>query len=137
MSSDPALAAAQAARASRLAGKPMTVDEQIDRALTVVLSADAVGPDARDKLRGILKHYAKDAHPFRACVRDNMKRFGPGRTEKVCATLKDVIRGTTRWRNVEASDDPDDSMPELTEEERREILTSLSDEDFAALEKVV
>jgi hypothetical protein len=32
------------------------------------------------------------------CVRDNMKRFGPGRTEAVCATLKDILRGTTKWR---------------------------------------
>ena len=27
-----------------------------------------------------------------------MKRFGPGRTERVCAVLKDIIRGTTHWR---------------------------------------
>ena len=75
------------------------LEEEIDRRLDVYLSSADVGPDARAHLRGILKHYAKSPHPFRACVRDNMKRFGPGRTEKVCATLKDMIRGTTRWRH--------------------------------------
>lgn len=56
-----------------------------------------VGPEARNRLKGILKHYAKMPHPFTACVRDNRKRFGE-RTEAVCAVLKDIIRGTTKWR---------------------------------------
>jgi hypothetical protein len=60
-------------------------------------NAAQVGPRARWKLRGILKHYAKKLHPFAACVRDNRKRFGP-RTEGVCAVVKDLIRGTTHWR---------------------------------------
>lgn len=72
---------------------------ELDRRLDVALSeADTVGPDARHKLRALLRFYAKKPHPFTACVRDNMKRFGPGRTEAVCATLKDIIRGTTHWR---------------------------------------
>lgn len=114
----------------------------IDRVLDMMFSeADTVGPDARSKLRGILAHYAKNPHPFRACVRDNMKRFGPGRTEKVCATLKDIIRGTTRWRHggdmVAASDQQDLSPYNLTNAERTQILVTLSDEDFAALEEVI
>jgi len=60
-------------------------------------NAAQVGPDARWKLRGILRHYAKKPHPFAACVRDNRKRFGP-RAEAVCAVVKDLIRGTTHWR---------------------------------------
>lgn len=56
-----------------------------------------VGPKARHKLKGILQHYAKDPHPFTSCVRDNRKRFGPD-AERVCAVLKDIIRGTTKWR---------------------------------------
>lgn len=56
-----------------------------------------VGPAAREKLKGILKHYAKMPKPFDACVRDNRKRFG-ARAEAVCAVLKDIIRGTTKWR---------------------------------------
>jgi hypothetical protein len=80
------------------------LDREIDRMIIERIKArgvklESVSPTARVKLRGILKKYAKDPHPFRACVRDNMKRFGPGRTEAVCATLKDTIKGTTKWRN--------------------------------------
>lgn len=32
------------------------------------------------------------------CVRDNTKRFGPDRAARVCATLKDIIWGTSKWR---------------------------------------
>lgn len=56
-----------------------------------------VSPEAKKKLKGLLAYYAKKPHPFTACVRDNRKRFGP-RAEAVCAVLKDIIRGTTRWR---------------------------------------
>ena len=65
--------------------------------VAVTKSAKDVGPEARAKLKGLLQHYAKKKHPFTACVRDNRKRFGPG-AEAVCATLKDIIRGTTYWR---------------------------------------
>jgi hypothetical protein len=77
-------------------------DREIDRMISERLDranlAAPIGPGARTKLRGILKKYAKDPHPFRACVRDNMKRFGPGRTEAICATLKDTIKGRKDWR---------------------------------------
>lgn len=101
---DSVLLAAQQAR------EDLLLSEEIDRRLDVLLSAKTVGPEARAQLRELLKHYAKEAQPFRSCVRDNMKRFGPGRTERVCATLKDIIRGTTRWRSqdgVAASDAPE------------------------------
>jgi hypothetical protein len=119
---------------------------ELDARLEIILSeADTVGPEARHKLRGILRHYAKMAHPFRACVRDNEKRFGPGQVEKVCAVLKDIIRGTTHWRNhpdesaVMASvfSDHGADIPVLNEDERREILIGLSDSDFDALEAVI
>lgn len=114
---------AQQAREDRL------LEEDIDRRLDVVLSSADVGPEARAHLRGLLKHYAKSPHPFRECVRDNMKRFGPGRTEKVCATLKDMIRGTTRWRHgsegVAASE---------MDEEIERILLAIPDD---ALDKLV
>lgn len=83
------------------------LDAAIDKRLEILFSqaehpgvseAATVGPSARHKLRGLLRFYAKKDHPFTACVHDNMKRFGPNRTERVCATLKDVIRGTTHWR---------------------------------------
>lgn len=57
-----------------------------------------VSPEDMKKLRPILNKYRKSAHPFTECVRDNRKRFGPA-TEKFCAVIKDLIEGTTHWRN--------------------------------------
>ena len=128
------LAAAQSER------EEILFDEYLDRQLDILFSeADTVGPDARHKLKGILRHYAKMAHPFRACVKDNTKRFGPGQVEKVCATLKDIIRGTTKWRGnpsldhgapgaIAASD-----IPEI-DEEMVKLLLSISDEKMEELE---
>lgn len=74
------------------------IDKMISDRLAKANLAAPIAPGAKVKLRGILKKYAKEAHPFRACVRDNMKRFGPGRTEAICATLKDTIKGRKDWR---------------------------------------
>lgn len=107
----------------------------IDNQLDVVLSAKTVSPQARYKLRNLMAYYAKKPHPFRACVRDNMKRFGPGRTEAVCATLKDMIRGTTKWRGkkgLAGSDNYSDNY--LINDEVADLLLSISDED---IEKIV
>jgi hypothetical protein len=88
-----------AARQQRLdRALDLAIDEHIDACLAKVQLAAPISPQARIKLRGILRKYAKDPHPFRACVRDNMKRFGPGRTEAICATLKDTIKGNKNWR---------------------------------------
>jgi hypothetical protein len=82
-------------------------EERIDREIDKMISdriaknvnlAAPISPTAKIKLRGILKKYAKSPNPFRACVKDNMSRFGPGRTEAVCATLKDTIKGNKNWR---------------------------------------
>jgi hypothetical protein len=73
------------------------IDQMISDRLAKANLAAPISPQARFKLRGILKKYAKSPHPFRACVKDNMKRFGPGRTEALCATLKDAIKGKG-WR---------------------------------------
>jgi hypothetical protein len=140
---DALLLAAQREREDRL------LDEAIDQRLEVLFAgagaatpgvseAETVGPDARHKLRFLLRYYAKKPHPFRACVADNMKRFGPNRTERVCATMKDIIRGTTHWRGhpeldhgapgaVAASD-----VPEI-DAEVAEILLSLSEADLEIL----
>lgn len=87
-----------------------SIDAHINAKLAKVQLAAPISPKARVKLRDILKKYAKDPHPFKACVRDNMKRFGPGRTEAVCATLKDTIKGRKDWRKgasgVKASEGP-------------------------------
>jgi hypothetical protein len=74
------------------------IDAFIDERLKAAKLAAPISTHAKVKLRGILKKYAKEEHPFRACVRDNMVRFGPGRTEAVCATLKDTIKGRKDWR---------------------------------------
>lgn len=123
---DAALLEAQQAREARV------WEEAFERDFEILMSnADAVGPDARHKLKGILRHYAKDPHPFRACVRDNTERFGPGRVEKVCAVLKDIIRGTTKWRGHPAADHGVGGAfaapPEIDSETER-LLLSLDDE---------
>jgi hypothetical protein len=80
------------------------IDVYIAERLSKVELAAPISPQAKVKLRGILKKYAKSPHPFRACVRDNLKRFGPGRTEAICATIKDTIRGHKRWRGNKSLD---------------------------------
>lgn len=77
------------------------ITRDIDRMVDLALGAENVSPSDKKKLKGLLKHYAKMKHPFTACVRDNTKRFGPEGAKRVCATLKDVIRGTTKWRGKE------------------------------------
>lgn len=138
---DTQLLAAQQAR------EDLLLDRLIDRRLEVLFSqkehpgvseANTVGPNARHKLRFLLRYYAKKDKPFTSCVNDNMKRFGPNRTERVCATLKDVIRGTTHWRGhpeldhgapgaIAASDAP------IIDEEIGELLLSLSETDLEIL----
>jgi hypothetical protein len=138
-----ALIVAQREREDRL------IDAAIDRRLELLFSkeehpgisqANTVGPHARHQLRFLLRYYAKKDHPFTACVQDNMKRFGPNRTEKVCATLKDVIRGTTHWRGHPELDhgDPgaiaasDERPPEISEE-LAVFLTQISESDLEIL----
>ena len=118
------------ARARR---EELLLEATIDRHLDVLLSSKDVGPDARVKLRKLLAHYAKKPHPFRACVKDNMKRFGPGRTEKVCATLKDIIRGTTRWRKGQGGVAASEF---LIDDDLATVLLSLEDRDIDRLELI-
>jgi hypothetical protein len=77
----------------------LEIDKMISDRIAKANLAAPISPGARFKLRNILKKYARSAHPFRDCVKDNMKRFGPGRTEALCATLKDTIKGNKNWRN--------------------------------------
>lgn len=112
-------------------------EQRLDLAVEhIMLSAKTTGAYARHKLRPLLKYYAKKKHPFRACVHDNMKRFGPGRTEGICATLKDIIRGTTHWRGHPALDHgapglatalADDEIPPI-DDELAELLESVDAE---------
>jgi hypothetical protein len=89
-------------------------DRELDRYIAEKLKsaklAAPISPHARVKLRAIMKKYARSAHPFTECVRDNMKRFGPGRTEAVCATLKDQIKGNKNWRDGGAHTSESDAV---------------------------
>lgn len=140
---DALLLAAQRAREDRL------LDEVIDQRVELLFSqkthpgvseANTVGPAARHKLRFLLRYYAKKDHPFNSCVHDNMKRFGPNRTERVCATVKDIIRGTTHWRGHPELDHgapgaiaaADNKAPVL-DEETAELLLSLSESQLEIL----
>jgi len=76
----------------------LAIEASIDRAFADVPNYKMVTPGAKKKLSGLMAHYAKKAHPFTACVNDNTKRFGKDRAERICAVLKDLIRGTTSWR---------------------------------------
>lgn len=96
---------------------------------------------ARGPLRNLIAFYMKKPHPFRACVRDNTKRFGRERAERVCATLKDLGRGTTKWRQgnqgiTKAEDIPGGMVDEWAVALDREGLTE-EDIDFivSGLEK--
>lgn len=99
----------------------MELDEEWLDYLALALTGFSKGtanvtPEDRRKLLPLLRYYAKKPHPFTACVRDNRKRFGP-RAEAICAVVKDLIVGNTRWRGkgkpyvpraVAASEQPHD-----------------------------
>src|SRR5579864_3380737 len=73
---------------------------EIDNRVDLLLSnyqAVTANPRSMGYLRFLLKHYAKDPHPWRACYRDNLKRFG-SKTPALCGVLKDSIRQNTHWR---------------------------------------
>lgn len=111
------------------------LEAQIDRTLEIMLSAKDVGPKARHKLRHLIRHYMKKPHPFTSCYRDNVKRFGPERAKRVCAVLKDLGVGHTKWRkgakktklSEETSNEPD---PEITDEIAEILDSAYEDEDF-------
>lgn len=69
----------------------------------VAISKGTANVSASDlkKLSPLMRFYGKNPHPFTACVNDNTKRWGLDLAKKRCAVLKDLIRGTTKWRNQE------------------------------------
>lgn len=51
------------------------------------------------KLKGIIEHYKGMAHPFTACVRDQVKHgLSDDHAKRRCAVVKDLAMGTTKWR---------------------------------------
>lgn len=82
------------------------IDDEIEGTLSTLLAHyDTVtaNPRSMGYLRSLLKHYAKMPHPWRACYKDNFKRFGP-KTAALCGVLKDTIRQSTHWRGHPAAD---------------------------------
>lgn len=76
------------------------IESEIDRRLDLLLAnyeTVTANPKSMGHLRFLLKHYAKQAHPWKACFKDNFKRFGP-KTAGLCGVLKDTIRQSTQWR---------------------------------------
>lgn len=136
------------AQAERQHKVDVALDQHIDNVLDFIglseenclklSQADTVGPGARHKLRGILRHYAKEKHPFRACVKDNRKRFG-ARVNAVCAVVKDIIRGTTKWRGHPALDHgapgaiAASELPDVCTVLDQDIVTLLEQVDRSAL----
>lgn len=58
-----------------------------------------VTPADRFKLRFLIAHYVKKPHPFTACYRDQIKHgLSPDHARRRCAVIKDLGRGTTKWR---------------------------------------
>lgn len=79
---------------------------EIDRRVDLLLAnyqAVTSNPRSMGYLRFLLKHYAKKAHPWKECFKDNFKRFGP-KTAGLCAVLKDTIRQSTHWRGHPGED---------------------------------
>jgi hypothetical protein len=72
------------------------LDNRVDLLLSNYQKVDA-NPRSMGYLRFLLRHYGRMAHPWRACYKDNLKRFGE-KTPALCGVLKDSIRQTTYWR---------------------------------------
>lgn len=87
------------ASARRLQTTDETEQVLISNARTLFANYERVtaDPSKMGHFAPLLKHYAKDPHPWKACMKDNFKRFGP-KTPALCGVLKDVIRQRTDWR---------------------------------------
>jgi hypothetical protein len=82
------------------------VDKRVDLLLANVphenpddrYHAVTANPRSMGYLRFLLRHYAKSPTPFRDCMKDNLKRFGP-KTPGLCGVLKDTLRQSASWRH--------------------------------------
>lgn len=58
-----------------------------------------VSASDRKKLSPLILYYMKKPHPFTSCYRDQIKHgLSPDHAARRCAVLKDLGRGTTKWR---------------------------------------
>lgn len=66
--------------------------EEIDQRIDLLLAgtryaAVTSNPRSMGYLRFLLRHYAKEIHPWRKCYVDNVHRFGPERTKGLCMSF--------------------------------------------------
>lgn len=86
--------------------------ESIDSALPTLFRNVEVEEEKKRKLREIIWHYDEMPDPFAACVRDFMEEFGPGKTERICGTLADLIRAYGRGEPIALSGE-EHTFPEI------------------------
>lgn len=115
----------------------LQLEEDIELYLNIALAngfskgTANVSPGDMKKLKGLLAHYAKKAHPFTACVRDQKKHgLSDDHAKKRCAVLKDLIKGTTKWRSTERKKN-------LSEAEKAEFILDDYPEDDHYIEEFV
>lgn len=85
----------EAERALLLAGSGLSEVEQARPGTNFT----KVPPKNVAKLRPIIDHYKGMAHPFTACVRDQVKHgLSQDHANRRCAVVKDLGAGTTKWR---------------------------------------
>lgn len=121
--SDLELVAAQQAREDQL------LDDFLDDRLDVILSTKDVGLETRTKLHRLLKSYAKVSNPYRQCVLENMSHLGPGRTERLCMTLKKLVKDTAHWHKVSQGVTASIEL----DEELEELILGIDDDDLEGL----
>lgn len=93
----------------------------------------------RKKLAPLLRHYASKPHPFTSCYRDQVKHgLSPGHAKRRCAVLKDLIRGTTRWRGKVSKGDGDTLEDSVSRKVLRKIgeAVGLKPDELAELDEV-
>jgi hypothetical protein len=108
--------------------------ESIDEALPTLFRDVQVEEAKLQQLREVIWHYDSKPDPFAACVRDFMEEFGPGKTERICGTLADLIRAYGRGEPITMSDDQ--SLPELTPD-FAEFLLSIDRESIDRFQREV
>jgi len=112
-----------------LTARPLGEVEQFTRPGTANVSAGD-----RKKLSGLLKHYARKAKPFTACFRDQIKHgLSKDHAARRCAVLKDLVRGTTKWRKGGKHDKGKAGLREL---EELVLLADASGADCKAVRKL-
>lgn len=85
--------------------------ESIDSALPTLFRNVKVEEEKLQQLREVIWHYDSMPDPFAACVRDYMEEFGPGKTERICGTLADLIRAYGRGESIALS--ADETLPQI------------------------